>query len=65
VHSSHLSIIFYRTLGIDFLILHIFLAIKKKHFSIYSLWDLTGKTLFPGKLQKQIEIFITVRLQVS
>lgn len=36
-------IIFYHTLGIDSLILHIFLAIKKSHSNCYNLCDLTGE----------------------
>lgn len=42
-----LSVIFCDTLGIDSLILYIFLAVKKKHYNCYNLWDSTGKTLFP------------------
>lgn len=56
------SIIFYHTLGTDSLILHIFLAVKNSHLSCYNLCDLTGKTLFPQKQQKQIEVFLTVRV---
>lgn len=37
------SIIFYRTLGMDSLILHIFLAVKQSHLNCYNLCDLTGK----------------------